>query len=69
MPNVELFMTRTKLKPGVRTRANFFFFVFLVGAIRPQKIGTDRFILVCVPLMKLHTRLNSREVIDKTSTL
>ena len=34
MPNVELFMTRTKLRPGVRTtRANFFLFVFLVGAI------------------------------------
>ena len=41
MPNVELFMTRTKLRQGVRTtRANFFVVVvFLVGAIRPKKMA------------------------------
>lgn len=69
MPNVELFMTRTKLKPGVRTRANVLFVCLFGRCDYTQKIGTDQFILVCVPFMKLHTRLNSRVDIDKTSTL
>lgn len=60
MPNVELFMTlfiTNKGGAGGGARANFFlFFMFyFFWSVRlDPKIGTVQFILVCVPLMKLH---------------